>query len=596
MRAIRYFRDNIVGRLALLSFALVLCLIFVAQILINFAYRENLESQLVQMMRETLALQAQSLHTTLKPYLTELYATAIDERIYDLASPDRGAPTVRSIQLQNLFRERILSGRTVQALCVLSQNGDYVSYEKYDGRSDFWKDHSQPERAALYRSALEKGRPASLVNDEDIQRRRLVYVAVPLIGSGSNPRDANQVVAASISLSFLGNAMKEMRTDSAQIYLIDSHRRIIMSDQAELIGRVYDEAAAPRRNVFEITEPVNTVGWTLLKRIDRDVFIADMAGQSWISSIIYIALAFFTAAFCVLLAHRVLKPTRILATAMNEAGGGNLAVRIKVEGRDELWRSAVNFNKMIRQLEGYYETNKRYYQKIIDTERRQRSAELATLESHINAHFLFNTLTAIGYQALEAGCREVSTSIKSLANMMRYAFNGRLQNVRLYQEAAWVEQYLSIHKERLGDKLDYEVAVEEDVSDWPMRKMMLQPFVENAVLHGLNGTQGVMILIKAGRVGDCLRIDIMDNGCGMTPETYHKIDAILRNPQEAAEGGIGLSNVAERMYSFYGPGAEITLETEEGLGSAFHIKLPWPNEKQLAAGFLRQEEDENEVY
>jgi sensor histidine kinase YesM len=188
------------------------------------------------------------------------------------------------------------------------------------------------------------------------------------------------------------------------------------------------------------------------------------------------------AAFCVLLAHRALKPTRILATAMNEAGGGNLAARVKVEGRDELWRSALNFNKMMGQLEGYYETNKRYYQKIIDTERRQRSAELATLESHINAHFLFNTLTAISYQALDSGGREVSASIKRLANMMRYAFNGRLQNVRLYQEAAWVEQYLSIHKERLGDRLDYEVAVEEDVADWPMRKMMLQPFVENAVI------------------------------------------------------------------------------------------------------------------
>jgi two-component system sensor histidine kinase YesM len=106
-----------------------------------------------------------------------------------------------------------------------------------------------------------------------------------------------------------------------------------------------------------------------------------------------------------------------------------------------------------------------------------------------------------------------------------------------------------------------------------------------------------LILIKASRASDgFLRIDIIDNGCGMPMETYTKIDAILRNPQETSEGGIGLSNVAERIYSFYGPEAEITLETREGKGSTFHIKLPWPHEKQLAAGFVRQEEEDHEIY
>jgi sensor histidine kinase YesM len=272
---------------------------------------------------------------------------------------------------------------------------------------------------------------------------------------------------------------------------------------------------------------------------------------------------------------------------MDEAGRGNLTVRAAVEGQNELWRGAMNFNKMMWQLEGYYETNKRYYQKIIDTQRRERNAELATLESHINTHFLFNTLTAIGYQALDAGRDDVATSIKRLANMMRYAFNGRLQNVRLYQEAAWVEQYLFIHKNRLGSHLDYEVAVDEEAADWPMRKMMLQPFVENAVIHGLGGSEmGGLILVTASKVHDMLHIVISDNGRGMTPDVCGKIDAVLSNPQKPTGSGIGLSNVAERIYSFYGPGAEITLTSAEGKGSTFTIKLPRPDEKQLAVGFI----------
>ncbi len=598
MHLIRYFRDNIVGRLALLSFALVLFLTFVAQILIHFSYQESLETRMMEMTTETLTLQAQSLYALVKPYMTELYSAATDETVYGLALAS-GEPNAsgRFSRLNTLFRDQINNGHAVQALGILYADGGSVFYEKYDQRSNFWLGASSGERMDLYHKALAVGHPVSTVDESDLDLRRLVYVAVPLIGTTTNPKDADRVIVASISLSFLENVMEEMDTDSAQNFLVDSAGRVIMCAEQNFAGQSIGEAAGAGGNITVIDANVNTVGWRLFKRIDRDLFIADLAGRSWASSIIYIALAFLVAAFCVLLAYRALRPVRIMAAAMSEAGGGNLAVRAKVEGRDELWNSVLNFNKMMRQLESYYETNKRYYQKIIDTERRQRSAELATLESHINAHFLFNTLTAISYQALDAGSREVSTSIKRLANMLRYAFNGRLQNVRLYQEAAWVEQYLSIHKERLGDKLDYEVAVDEGVADWPMRKMMLQPFVENAVIHGLSGSDGGMILIKAGRTEDgSLQIDIIDNGRGMPLETYRKIDAILRNPQEAAEGGIGLSNVAERIYSFYGPAAEITLETEEGKGSTFHIKLPWPHEKQLAAGFVRQEEEDHEIY
>ena len=118
-----------------------------------------------------------------------------------------------------------------------------------------------------------------------------------------------------------------------------------------------------------------------------------------------------------------------------------------------MWRIVAGYNRMMDRLEGYYETNMRYYQRLLDVERRKNQAEMAMLESHINAHFLFNTLNAINYQALEAGNRQVSVSIKHLANIMRYAFNSRLKNVRLYQEAAWVEQYLQMQKERLGEGL-----------------------------------------------------------------------------------------------------------------------------------------------
>ena len=598
MRIIRYFRDNIIGRLAMLSFALALFLTFVAQILIQLSYQDNLEAQIIEMSTGTLGLQSQNLYMLTKPYTAELYTTATDEAVFRYA-PANQSHTIRSqsMELYALFRDRIINGHAIQALGVLYDDGYSVFYEKYDESSDFWVDASAGERVELYRRTLSAGHPVSAVNRKDLLSRRLVYVAVPLIGKSINPVDSDRVIVASVSLSFLEKTFQEMDSLSTRNYLVDADGRVLMCIDAGIIGEMIDKSAEETKNITWIDTAINTVGWRLEKRIDRDIAMADIMGDNWQTNIIYIALAFIVAGVCVLLAYNALHPIRIMAAAMKAVKGDNLGIRASVEGRDELWNTVRNFNKMMQQLEGYSETNKRYYQRIIDTERRHRSAELGMLESHINAHFLFNTLNSISYQALEAGNREVSTSTKRLANIIRYAFNSRLQNVRLYQEAAWVEQYLSIHRNRLGGKIQYEVEVEESVSDWPMRKMMLQPFVENAVIHGLNGSDNGLILIKAAKNPEgLLQIVISDNGCGMSAETYQKIDAVLRNPQEVSEFGIGLSNVAERIYSFYGPGAEITLQTEEGKGSIFKIILPWPHEKQLAAGFLEQEEDKYEIY
>ena len=199
-----------------------------------------------------------------------------------------------------------------------------------------------------------------------------------------------------------------------------------------------------------MAQPINTVGWTLHLLVDRAALLSDLSDTSASITLVYLLAALALVGFSLLATHYALSPMRKLSAAMEEAGRGNLKSRVPVEGRYELWRIVAGYNRMMDRLEGYYETNMRYYQRLLDVERRKNQAEMAMLESHINAHFLFNTLNAINYQALEAGNRQVSVSIKHLANIMRYAFNSRLKNVRLYQEAAWVEQYLQMQKERLG--------------------------------------------------------------------------------------------------------------------------------------------------
>ena len=171
--------------------------------------------------------------------------------------------------------------------------------------------------------------------------------------------------------------------------------------------------------------------------------------------------------------------------------------------------------------------------------------------------------------------------MKKLSNILRYTFDQKHQNVYMFQEISWIEQYLFLQKERLDQVFTYEIDFDSDYDNWPCRKLMLQPFVENSILHGFEGKEyGGKILIRGYGYKEFLKIEIEDNGCGMTEEKEQIIQEILDNPMVAKEKevGIGISNVITRMRMYYGEEFRVTLDTREGEGSKFIFILPTPKD------------------
>lgn len=159
----------------------------------------------------------------------------------------------------------------------------------------------------------------------------------------------------------------------------------------------------------------------------------------------------------------------------------------------------------------------------------------------------------------------------------------------IYQEIAWIDQYLYLQKYRLETVFDYEIRFPDLYGQWPCCRLMFQPFVENSILHGFEGRkQGGMIRISGGMEGELLKIVIEDNGCGMDPETERTIQKILRergnlsldrketDVQNEKRQGIGIQNVVTRMRMYYGSRFEISLETQEGKGTKFIFLIPIP--------------------
>lgn len=171
----------------------------------------------------------------------------------------------------------------------------------------------------------------------------------------------------------------------------------------------------------------------------------------------------------------LLKPVTKISESIKTVKKGNFHSKISIEGKHEIWQLADEYNRMIEALEEKNIAMRRQHEETLASIERQHQAEREALESQINAHFICNTLGTINYEAIEAGNRQVSVLIKKLSNILRYTFDQKCQDVYLYQEIAWIDQYLYLQKTRFENVFEYSIDFEEEYGYWPCCKLMFQP-------------------------------------------------------------------------------------------------------------------------
>ena len=200
------------------------------------------------------------------------------------------------------------------------------------------------------------------------------------------------------------------------------------------------------------------------------------------------------------------------------------------------------------------------------------------LASQINPHFLYNTLETIRMQALSCGNRNVATSIKLLGKSMRYVLdNTGTSFTALTKELEYIKTYLSIQQLRFGDRVNYTLQVDEDLDtdSCKILPLLLQPVVENAILHGLESkTQDGMITIQIASVDTVLLITIKDNGQGMTNEELDALRDRIRKHPSSDTHSIGLYNINQRISLFYGEGYYMEIDSAIGAGTTVRLKIP----------------------
>ncbi|MCB0193461.1 MAG: PocR ligand-binding domain-containing protein [Anaerolineae bacterium] len=201
-------------------------------------------------------------------------------------------------------------------------------------------------------------------------------------------------------------------------------------------------------------------------------------------------------------------------------------------------------------------------------------AQLRALEAQVNPHFLFNALTLVGYTAIAEKAHQTEEITFNLSDLLRYSLRNVAKQVLVTEEFEMVERYLAIQKLRFGSRLQFKVKMDPAIEQLYIPCMILQPLVENAVLHGVEPmTNPVSVEINATRTDDYLHLTVADDGAGIDPAVIKLIEA-GDSPSRNGRARIGLQGVIRRLKGEYGHQFSFTIKRKSEHGTLISLQIP----------------------
>ena len=209
---------------------------------------------------------------------------------------------------------------------------------------------------------------------------------------------------------------------------------------------------------------------------------------------------------------------------------------------------------------------------------RQEIAELKALQLQINPHFLYNTLQTLDLEVRKnkLDTAYISGIIQKLSDILKYSFSDT-HEVTLNEEISYLKKYIGIQKYRFEDRFIIYYEIDEEAENAGIFRLMLQPMVENSLLHGIRGIERKgYIKVKARVRNGSLRIDVIDNGIGMTRE---EVQALTAQINASDSRNVGLTNVNRRLVLRYGRNAALHILSKPGMGTDIYFRIPYTQEK-----------------
>lgn len=300
--------------------------------------------------------------------------------------------------------------------------------------------------------------------------------------------------------------------------------------------------------------------------VDKSIVIGDLA---WIRWFFFGILGIFLVVALMLalyLSQIIYRPLKLLTTTMEDVSGGNLQTRAEVISKDEIGEIAVEFNSMLDRIEGLIQC-------LIEEENKKKDMELEALQYQITPHFMYNTLNSIKFAALLKGDTEIGQAIGDFVELLQAAISKKGTFLTVAEEMHILENYIRLQEFRYGGRFEVKYEVAEEAQECLVPRLILQPLVENALLHGMDmkeneGKLKICAHVNQGR----LLLKVIDNGRGMSQA---QIEALLTSKAKKDRGftAVGIPNIRDRLKLYYKEQGGITYECNEH-GTTALIYLP----------------------
>lgn len=496
-------------------------------------------------------------------------------------------------QLRRTLRGLFYTKEYIKSITIITQSGEIIFYDLLTGSmtKNSWLDNFGMTPGEIYDTV-------SMDNMTHIFSTREAYTSAQdtayLFHLGHRIIDYKKVdkqlgvVMVSVDEQMLREACSVQDGGSYFNFIVDREGRLVSYTQDALLGKKildWTEEEKSRREAYrEFLEThegretgnlsIYTVyddkfQWEIVRVSDQNTVVERLKAQQRLIVVVLILSLTALTAVILLLTQSLTGSLRRLVQVMERAGTGELSARMKVDGRTprEVEVISQQFNRMLERLGDSMEKEKNAIE-------RQKSAEIAALEAQINPHFIYNTLDTINWMAIDRDEYEISSSINALAAILRYGINQSNEIVTVRQEEEWLKQYLFLQQTRLKNTFVCEIHVDVQVKEYHIHKLLLQPFVENAILHGFEGVDRTHRLsVQIGREEDDLHIEIYDNGKGIPKQL---VETMNRGefPKCTEKNHIGMENAITRIGMYYGERAAVRIESEEDVYTRILITIP----------------------
>ena len=403
-----------------------------------------------------------------------------------------------------------------------------------------------------------------------------------------------RAVTSPLSWDTIGYVVLRFRTSSLVSMFLNNtneHRSFFVRDNTGIPITYIDTqnamssvVGAENRHLLLISEPVESDGRLIYTTSLANLWYLTAVSTDSISGgpemTAAITLYITALLLCILLAmvvayimsKRFMAPVKELTEKMHEVEEGNLHSRAIINTHDEFEDLANSYNTMIQRVEDLM-------RQVIFEQEQKRESDIRMLQAQINPHFLYNTLASIRYMIYTSPPAEVDKIIRALSRFLKYVLsNAETVYVSLDREFEQMNDYITIQQFGFEVPLRYNVDIEPGLGRCLVVKMLFQPLIENAILHGLklNDVDPTLNIRVCSESENNVCIEISDNGAGFDVSSLEE-----RITRDTTHHHLGLSNVQQRLWLHYGESCSFDMQSEKGRGTTIRISIPKLTEEDM---------------